>query len=53
MRLVKLQGCSTLLDWLIGGGFPSRPMSDPWVGNWVGGCLGCVLTVAGLVGGRS
>ena len=24
-----------LLDWLIGRGFPSRPMSDSWVGNWV------------------
>jgi hypothetical protein len=27
-------------------------MSEPWGGNWVGGCCDCVLTVAGSIGGR-
>ncbi len=37
---------------LIQGGFPSRQMSDPWGGNGVGGCRGCVFAVAGRAGGR-
>jgi len=38
--------------WLIQEGFPNQRISDPWGGNWVGGCHGCILAVVGCSGGR-